>query len=252
MANPPLFSIITITLNSEKYLAEAIESIIAQAYPNKEHIIIDGGSSDGTLEIIKSYKDRVRWISEPDAGISDAMNKGIDMARGDVISHLHSDDIYKGGTLEKVAEAFFNSPGKKWLVGNGEYVDEDGKKIRTTKINSYRYDKLKKHNFLFHPSIFIKKEIFSHVGYFNTDYKYAMDYDMWLRLGRDYEPILITGVLSSFRTHAGSLSTAAGVDALGEEYQIRKRNYGNESLSIKTFFYLRYMVARWAKKLGLM
>lgn len=248
---PPIISIITVTLNSEKFLAETIDSVRRQGYPHKEHIIIDGGSTDKTLDIIKEYEDIVKYISEPDNGISDAMNKGIIMAKGGIVSHLHSDDVYLSGTLENVANAFSMYPEKKWLIGNGEYADETGKRMWTTRLNGYSYRRLKKHNYLFHPSVFVKREVFDDVGYFDKGLKFAMDYDMWIRAGRCYEPIFMKEILSSFRVHTESLSSAEGIKALDEEYQIRMKNFADESLLVRLFYYLRYRAACMAKLCGL-
>lgn len=248
MNNDLLFSIITITLNSEKYLSETIESVITEEYPLKEHIIIDGGSIDGTLDIIKSYGDAVRFISEPDNGISDAMNKGILMSKGNVVAHLHSDDRYTPGTLSKVGEAFLANEGIKWLCGSGDFIDEKGKSIKPIRFKRYSFNRLKTHNFLVHPSIFIRKEVFDKVGYFDTSLRYAMDYDMWLRIGKEYTPIQTDESLSSFRVHAGSLSTRESLMAIDEEYKIRLNCFGGEHAGKRLFSYLRYRAARYAKQ----
>lgn len=252
MTNVPFFSIITITLNSEKYLSETIESVLTQEYPLKEHIIIDGGSTDGTLDIIKSYGDAVRFISEPDSGISDAMNKGIFMSKGDVVAHLHSDDRYAPGTLSKVGEAFLANEGIKWLCGSGGFIDEKGESIKPIRFKRYSYNRLKTHNFLVHPSIFTRKEVFDKVGYFDTSLRYAMDYDMWLRIGKEYTPIQTEESLSSFRVHAGSLSTRESLLAIDEEYKIRINHFGGEHAGKRLFFYLRYRAARYAKQFNIL
>ena len=117
-------SIITITLNSRKYLDKSISSVLSQDHQNLEYIFVDGGSTDGTLEIIKKYAEkdqRIRWISEPDRGIADAMNKGVALATGDIIAHLHSDDSYPApGILSTVTHEFSSCPDALWLTGGNK------------------------------------------------------------------------------------------------------------------------------------
>ena len=249
---PPFFSIVTITRNSEKYLAETIESVAAQEYPHKEHIIIDGGSTDGTLAIVKSFGDSVRHVSEPDRGISDAMNKGIALAKGDIVSHLHSDDLYLPGALSRVAEIFVENPETKWVSGNGEFIDERGSSLGLVRFKAYSFDRLKSHNFLVHPSVFIKKELFDEIGCFDKGLKYAMDYDIWLRMGEKHPPFRTEDIFSSFRQHEGSLSTLEKLKALDEEYSIRKRFCKEEPFQRKIFYYMRYKVSRSLKQFNFM
>lgn len=247
MTNAPIFSIITITLNSEKYLSETIESVLQQDYPRKELLVIDGGSKDGTIDIIKSYGSSVKCISEPDNGISDAMNKGISLSTGDVIVHLHSDDRFKPGTLSKVSKMFQANPDMKWICGNGEFIDSNGRTIKEIRFKKYSYKKLKSHNFIVHPSVFIKREIFDKVGLFSTSLNYAMDYDMWLRIGKYYEPFQTKETLSSFRLHDASLSTFEFLKALDEEHQVRLANYEREAAAEKLYNLLRYRLVRFLK-----
>lgn len=251
MNSMPLFSIITITLNSERYLSEALDSILAQDYANKEIIIIDGGSTDSTIDILKSYGDKVRFLSEPDEGISDAMNKGIRIATGDVIAHLHSDDRYMLGALSKAARIFFNNPALKWLCGNGNYINEGGRDTGPARFQKYSYEKLKSYNFIFHPATFIRREVFDEVGCFDNTLKYAMDYDMWMRIGRLHEPFQSDEFFTSFRRHSDSLSTRNALKAIDEEYMVRKRYCSQEFLLRKIFFFFRYKAALAAKKLNI-
>ena len=245
------FSIITVTLNSEKYLSEALDSILEQDYTNKELIVVDGGSTDSTIDILKSYGDKVRFLSEPDKGISDAMNKGIRMSRGEIIAHLHSDDRYMAGALSTAVEVFTGNPDLKWLIGKGNYINEKGEDTGLARSGKYSYEKLKNYNFIFHPATFVRREVFDVVGYFDKSLQYAMDYDMWMRIGKAYEPFPSDEVLTSFRRHSDSFSTRNAVKAIDEEYTVRKRYCGDELLFRKIFFFLRYKAARTAKILKL-
>lgn len=176
--NKPLISIITVVFNGEKYLEETIQSVINQTYDNVEYIIIDGGSTDGTLDIIKKYEERIDyWVSEGDKGIYDAMNKGIQLARGDVVALLNADDYYlDNNVLTNIANEFIN--GEKFVVTNTKILSG----------NSYGDFLIKKESKLhiqlpfMHPSSFISKEIYKKFGLYSLNYRVASDCDFLLRI----------------------------------------------------------------------
>jgi len=176
--------VITTVFNGAKTIQDCIKSVSGQIYPNIEHIIIDGGSTDGTLEVIKRYTEkRVNIVSEPDNGIYDALNKGIRQASGEVIGLLHSDDFYAHDrVIEKVADIFM-----KYNIdscyGDLQYVDKNNpdKVIRYWKSSQYRHGKFKYGWMPPHPTFFVKKEIYNKYGYFNTNFKIAADYELMLR-----------------------------------------------------------------------
>jgi len=177
-------SVITAVFNGAKTIQDCIKSVSGQIYPNIEHIIIDGGSTDGTLEVIKRYTEkRVNIVSEPDNGIYDALNKGIRQASGEVIGLLYSDDFYAHDrVIEKVADIFM-----KYNIdscyGDLQYVDKNNpdKVIRYWKSSQYRHGKFKYGWMPPHSTFFVKKEIYNKYGYFNTNFKIAADYELMLR-----------------------------------------------------------------------
>jgi glycosyltransferase involved in cell wall biosynthesis len=240
-------SIITITRNSERYLRETIESVISQDYPDFEYIFVDGGSTDGTLDIIRGYgatDRRIRWISEPDEGISDAMNKGIRLARGEAVAHIHSDDFYAGSEVfSSVAAAFRENPGAIWLTGGEYVVDERGVRLREIRARRYGYRKLVRCNFILHPATFVRMEGFRRAGMFDLRRKYAMDYDLWLRLGLLGAPVRVDRPLACFRLHGGSLSSLESRLAFDEALAIRRELMKGEPLRF-FFHYLYYLLKR--------
>jgi glycosyltransferase involved in cell wall biosynthesis len=222
----PTISVITCTYNSARYLEQAIQSVLDQRYPKLEYWIIDGGSTDETLKIVRKYEDRVSWISEPDRGIADAMNKGIRLSHGEIVAHLHSDDAYVNDALWRVGRLFQQRAGVNWIIGNYLEINDAGALIRTVTLPPYRYALLKKWNMIGHPAAFIRRKVFSEVGLFPLHLRYGMDYDLWLRIGKRYEPLQLSDTLACFRVHAGGLTTKELFGSLMEGYAIRTRLEG--------------------------
>ena len=178
-------SIITAAYNSAKTIKDTLESVKNQSYPHIEHVIIDGASKDNTLNIVAEYPSVVKVISEPDNGIYDAMNKGIQLVSGDIVGILNSDDFYShSAVISKVVQCFEDNPNIEAVYADLVFVDEeDTSKIKRTWIAG----KFKKKNFLFgwmppHPTFFVKKEVYEQYGVFNTHLKSAADYELMLRL----------------------------------------------------------------------
>jgi len=176
----PLVTVITVVYNGEKYLEETIKSVLTQSYPNIEYIIIDGGSTDGTMEIIKKYEKYIDyWISELDNGIYDAMNKGIALGLGGVIGLINADDRYRDGILSKVMEKYcLNTP--DIIYGDIRLVNNE-----TDQLVEYRKASLKKLIFgmsLNHPATFISTVTYKKNGRYDTTYQMAADYDFLLKM----------------------------------------------------------------------
>jgi glycosyltransferase involved in cell wall biosynthesis len=188
----PRITVITPSFNQAAYLEETISSVLDQGYPNLEYIIIDGGSTDGSVEIIRKFEDRIAyWVSERDRGQAHAINKGIQRATGDIIAYLNSDDYYLEGSLARVAEHFSRHPDVDLIHGRCRIVDERGVKIGERKGSIARYDEIldlwdvwwKERNFV-QPEVFWTKRIADKIGNFREDLFWVMDYDYWLRILR--------------------------------------------------------------------
>ncbi len=219
------FSIVTCTWNSARYLDECVASVRAQRYRNYEHIFVDGGSTDGTLEKIKAYDGDVKWVTGIRGGISNAMNEGVRMAGGDVVAHLHSDDFYSSdSTLQIVADAFAARPAAQWLFGRCESVYDGRRELNKFEAKPCTRENLIRRNLVPHPATFVRRNAMLKVGLFDTSLKYTMDYDMWLRLVELGEPIQLEDYLSAFRFHEGSASTKNAWKAHFEEMKVRMRH----------------------------
>jgi glycosyltransferase involved in cell wall biosynthesis len=183
MVNPTV-SIITVSLNSVKTISDTIESVLSQTYSDIEYIILDGSSSDGTAELVKSFGKRIsKFISEPDNGIYDAINKGIRLATGNIVGILNSDDFFfSNDIIEKIA-ASFNKYEIDAVFGDAQFVDPvDPSKI--VRYYSSKYFNISKFKFGYmpaHPSFYVKREFFEKLGYYKVDYKIAADFELLVR-----------------------------------------------------------------------
>lgn len=178
------FSIITTSFNSVKTIEDTIRSILVQNYPNIEYIIIDGGSTDGTLEVINKYKNKIfKIVSERDSGMYDAMNKGIKLATGDIIGILNSDDVYISNEIIKIVANRFQEGGSDCVWGDLVYVDRDdlNKVVRNWKSSSYKEGGFQKGWHPPHPTFFVRKEIYNKYGLFRMDLSTSADYELLLR-----------------------------------------------------------------------
>lgn len=177
-------SIITVVFNSKNTIEHTIESVLSQNYKNIEYIIIDGGSTDGTVDIIKKYENRLAyWVSEPDDGLYDAMNKGIKAATGDIVGILNSDDIYADGSVIEETVNIISKEKVDTCYGDLVYVDKDNTKnvIRYWNSGNFLRDRFKRGWMPPHPTFFVRREIYQKYGLFNTNFPIAADYELMLR-----------------------------------------------------------------------
>jgi glycosyltransferase involved in cell wall biosynthesis len=230
-SNLPRISIITPSFNQGKFIEQTIQSALSQNYPNLEYIVMDGGSSDNTVEILKKYEGKIKWFSEKDKGQSDAINKGFKIATGDIIAWLNSDDYYLPGTLKKVGEYFMNKDQAQWVTGDYEIVNENGRQIQSF-VRTYKNilrvlpfnDTLYVANYINQPSTFWKRELLNEVGFVNEEYHLCMDYDLWLRIYKKYPLHTISSPLSAFRIHSTSKGKNLYKKQFEEELEVARKN----------------------------
>lgn len=219
-------SVVIPCFNSVGFIEETIQSILNQDYSDFQCIVVDGGSTDGTISILNKYKSkRFNWVSEDDKGQSDAINKGLKLVDGDIVTYLCSDDVYESDCFRKVSESFERTPNQKWLYGKCRIINEDGKEIRKliTRYKNfwqkhYGYPRLLVMDFIAQPSVFWRTELIGELGLFDINNHLTMDYEYWLRIGVKYIPGFIDSYLARFRLHSTSKSTtsfhAASMEAL--------------------------------------
>lgn len=226
----PKISIVTPSFQQRRYIEETIQSVLDQRYPNFEHIIVDAGSTDGTVDVLKSYP-HLRWISEPDRGQAHAINKGLLISSGDIVAYLNSDDVYRPGAFHAVAEGFREHPEAGLLVGNCDYINESSAVIGHMKA---KYEKIEdlirywgwdKWYCIPQQAVFMRRELLAEIGLFDVSFHMVLDYDMWLRAAQATNFHLCGKTLAAFRLATNTKTTARTHEMYYEELEASRRRW---------------------------
>jgi len=180
----PIFTIITPSFNQGQYIERTIKSVLSQGIPELEYLIFDGGSKDETVSVLKSFGNSISWVSEKDFGQADAVNKGLKIARGEIIGWLNSDDIYYPNVLSTVIDIFKNKE-IDVIYGMADHIDENENIIEPYYTQHWDYEILKNVCFICQPAVFFRRSIIEKYGMLNDKLRYCMDYEYWLRIGKD-------------------------------------------------------------------
>lgn len=238
-------SIITITYNSEKTLDDTIKSVLSQTYHDIEYIIVDGNSKDSTIDIVKSYSDKIsKFVSEKDSGIYDAMNKGLRLATGDVVGILNSDDVYFDENVISNVVAKFEESKTASIYGDLYYVDEnDLQKVqRYWKSSDFKEGSFAKGWHPPHPTFFVKKEVYEKCGYFDLEMKVSADFELMIRLLERYK--ISTAYLAKVlvRMRAGGESNRSIKNIITGNKSIL-RAFDKNGIRVNKFLYIFYRFA---------
>ncbi len=237
--NKLLVSIITVAYNGEKYLEETIQSVVSQTYSNIEYIIIDGDSTDGTVEIIKKYEDKIDyWVSEKDYGQTDALIKGFDKCSGDVLYWLNYDDLlYDENILIDIVNVFEKNKDIELVYGNDLLVDKDLNIIKLRDFSFHTFGKLLYYRSISQPSAFFTRKVYEEFG-LNKSLNYSMDLDLWLNIFSKYKTKYINQILSKNRIHDERKMIAFEIEAKIEAKKLRYSHSANQYLfSIFKYIY---------------
>lgn len=222
----PLVSIVTPSFNMGRFLEETIRSVIEQDYPNIEYLIMDGGSTDGTLEILKRYENEVRFVSSPDAGQADAVNRGFRLTRGSIFAFLNADDTYLPGAIAAAVRAFRENPDAGVVYGNAWHVAEDGSRISPYPVEAFDSRRLNRRCFICQPAAFIRRDVFEASGMLNPSLRFALDYDLWIRISRCRQMKKIDDFLATSRIHTENKTMRQMGSALRETIEVLRSHYG--------------------------
>lgn len=240
-----LVSIVTPSFNQARFLEETIRSVLSQDYPHIEYIVVDGGSTDGSLEIIQRYQDRLAaWVSEPDQGQTDAINKGFALAHGDILAWLNSDDTYEPWAVAE-AVAFFQSHPEVGLVyGDANFVNETGQVIGRFPAAQTSYMKLRR-GYVHIPqqAAFFRSRLWKEVGPLDPSFYFAMDYDLWVRLAAKAPLVYVPRVWANFRLHGNAKTILADDRCWPEMIRVHRRDGGSYFSIIYAKYLLRKLVA---------
>ncbi len=229
---PPLVSIVTPSFNQGRFLRRTIDSVLSQDYPHIEYFVIDGGSRDESVDILRSYGNCFYWRSQPDRGQSDAINQGLQLARGDILGYLNSDDVLLPGTIATVVKHFESNADWDLLYGNAHEIDVDNRIFAEYPTAPYAFDRLLQSCCICQPAAFWRRRIVEQIGWFDDDLHYAMDYEYWLRLGQAGGTLVhVPEFLACSRVYPETKTQSARLEVYREILAVSRRHAADASFS---------------------
>lgn len=251
LSEVPLVSVIIPSINRCEMLAKAVGSALSSSYENVEVVVVDGGSHDGTRELLEGYQNRVRWVSEPDLGEADAYNKGIGMAEGEILCFLPSDDLLAPHGVEAAVHTFAKSDMGVALVNGDAFLIDASDQIigflRGRQLSAdYLLNKYSGH--IIQSSTFLRRRAVEEVGGWDPSIRYANDFDLWIRVLNRFRGRYVQAALSSRRRHPESLTVKEFGRAVRETYKVRRR-YGGRVISRATYEEVLAVLKPFVKKM---
>jgi glycosyltransferase involved in cell wall biosynthesis len=241
----PLVSIVTPSLNQAPFLEDAMRSVLEQDYPRIEYLVVDGGSTDGSVDIIRRHAARLAWwVSEKDDGQTDAINKGFSRARGEIFGWLNSDDTYAAGAISRAVQALAACPECGLIYGDANYMDQAGRRIGRFPAAQTDYRRLRQ-GYVHIPqqASFFRADLWKAVAPLDPSLYFAMDYDLWLRIARRSQVKYLPEVWANFRLHTAAKTIADDNRCWPEMLRIHYRDGGRFLSLIVAKYYLRKLFA---------
>ena len=241
----PLVSIVTPSFNQARFLEDTIQSVLSQNYPRLEYIIVDGGSTDGSVDIIKKYENKLAWwVSEKDKGQTDALNKGFARAKGDILAWLNSDDTYEPGAIDAAVKLMQPNPEIGLLYGDANYINEAGRVIGKFPAAQTNLKHLRE-GYVHIPqqAAFFRGNLWHEVGPLDSSFYFAMDYDLWIRLATRSQVKYVPQTWANFRLHSAGKTIAADDRCWPEMLRVHYRDGGNVFSVIVAKYYIRKLIA---------
>jgi glycosyltransferase involved in cell wall biosynthesis len=228
----PLVSIVTPSLGQGAFVERTLESVLAQRGDfDLEYLVQDGGSSDGTLEILERHRHRISLVVEPDSGQADAVNRALRRSRGEIVGWVNSDDLLRPGAVQAAVEAFRAAPSALWLHGRCDIIDEADRPIRRLveaykdfRARRHRMDQLLVENYVSQMTVFWRRSLQDRVGLLDPSLRYTFDYDLWLRFAAVAPPLYLTRTLAAFRWHPTSKSGSSFEAQFAEDWEVFLRH----------------------------
>ena len=222
----PLVTIVTPSYNQGEFIEETIESVLSQDYPYVEYIVMDGGSTDGTLDILKKYEGKLIWQSGPDEGQADAINKGFQQAKGKIWAYINSDDMYLPGAIRRAVEYLEAHSDVAMVYGEGYHVRGDGVILERYYTEPFDFQRLAEICFICQPTAFYRAEAVRQIGFLNPSLRYCMDYDLWIRLAKLFCIGYVNQYLAKSRLHEVTKTLGSRLAVHSEILSCVKEHYG--------------------------
>ena len=254
MPELPLVTIVTPSYNQGRFIEETILSVLNQDYPNIEYIVMDGGSTDQTLDILKKYENRLSWYSEKDKGQTDAINKGLRLAKGEILAYLNSDDTYFPGAITRAVHYLTTeNPDSPFVYGEGYHITAEGTIIERYPTEPFDFQRLAETCYICQPTTFWKRDIIEKIGLFDENLHYAMDYDYWIRIAKQYGTLgYIKEYLANSRLYQETKTMSKRVEAHEEILNVIRKQYGRGNIPSKWIYayahiYMERLISRRTK-----
>ena len=225
MSSDPLITIVTPSFNTGKFIDQTIRSVLDQDYRHIEYIIMDGGSTDETGEIVNRYRDRLRFESRPDSGQASAVNSGFRLGSGELFGFLNADDMYRPGAISAIVEAFRRFPEAGVIYGEADWIDERSEIIQRYPTAPYDFKRFQSECFICQPAAFLRSEVFKKVNGLDSRLRFALDYDLWIRTGRRFPFGKIDTVIAASRMHRSNKTLGQRSASIHENINVVRSHF---------------------------